>query len=142
MKALAKKHGTHPRLAYAILPFPRAHLWPLMKPYTRAHAFACISGFLLYGPGSPRPTPAQVLTFLEVLPKYYEHLQGNPNSLIMKVFGLMRFTFSDGAKIYCIIFNNVLFNPYEQMNCIYDLKGASYYLRVRMDAFAHHFPTG
>ena len=31
----------------------------------------------------------EVMTFLEVLPRYYEHLCSNPETLIMKVFGLM-----------------------------------------------------
>lgn len=92
------------------------------------------------------PLRVQLVTFIEVLPKYYEHLQNNPNSLIMKVFGLMRYTFSDGSKIYCIIFNNVLFNPYVSMDCIYDLKGmlgladGKYYLYIG-DSHARMLPS-
>eukprot|EP00123_Amoebidium_parasiticum_P013297 comp21883_c0_seq1/m.31324 comp21883_c0_seq1/g.31324 ORF comp21883_c0_seq1/g.31324 comp21883_c0_seq1/m.31324 type:complete len:627 (-) comp21883_c0_seq1:472-2352(-) len=64
----------------------------------------------------------EVLTFLEVLPAYYQHLTDHPESLIMKVFGLMRCRLP-GFTHYVIIFNNVLYNPPNGVNAIYDLKG-------------------
>eukprot|EP00123_Amoebidium_parasiticum_P011231 comp20595_c1_seq1/m.26535 comp20595_c1_seq1/g.26535 ORF comp20595_c1_seq1/g.26535 comp20595_c1_seq1/m.26535 type:complete len:643 (-) comp20595_c1_seq1:169-2097(-) len=64
----------------------------------------------------------EVRTFATVLPAYYSHVVEQRDTLIMKVFGLMRFKFN-GMTLYAIIFNNVLYNPISGIAAKYDLKG-------------------
>jgi len=62
-------------------------------------------------------------TFLTLLPNYFQHIQDNPSSLIMRVVGLLRIKETFTSWIYIIIFTNVLFTDYLEIDEIYDLKG-------------------
>eukprot|EP00727_Mastigamoeba_balamuthi_P010727 m51a1_g6277 hypothetical protein (1435) ;mRNA; f:187105-193505 len=57
------------------------------------------------------------------LPAYYRHLEANPDTLLVKFFGLHRVT-RGHERVHVVIFNNV-FNPDVPIHEIYDMKGSS-----------------
>eukprot|EP00123_Amoebidium_parasiticum_P008624 comp18922_c0_seq1/m.21111 comp18922_c0_seq1/g.21111 ORF comp18922_c0_seq1/g.21111 comp18922_c0_seq1/m.21111 type:complete len:624 (-) comp18922_c0_seq1:225-2096(-) len=64
----------------------------------------------------------EVMTFMEVLPNYYDYLVENRDTLIMKVVGVLRVR-SSKRDMHVIIFTNVTYNPAYGTLAIYDLKG-------------------
>ena len=65
-----------------------------------------------------------------ILKNYYEYICNNPQTLIIKFFGLhkMRFKFSESMnwkKVYIIIMSNV-FHTSKEIHERYDIKGSTY----------------
>jgi Ca2+-binding EF-hand superfamily protein len=74
--------------------------------------------------------PREEFHFLrDILRNYYEHLTSNPNTLIIKFYGLhkIRFEKSRGTqkKVYFTIMANV-FHTHREIHLRYDLKGSTY----------------
>lgn len=65
----------------------------------------------------------EVHTLLTILPKYAEHVKNNPNSRLMRFFGLHRFR-SQNAYTYVVVTNNIFFSTAGlKLNLKFDLKG-------------------
>ena len=65
--------------------------------------------------------------FRTLMPAYYEHVVGQPGTLISRIFGLHKILFSRGRrlkKVYFVIMNNV-FNTPRQIHQRFDLKGST-----------------
>eukprot|EP01012_Entosiphon_sulcatum_P067684 TRINITY_DN9747_c1_g1_i1.p1 TRINITY_DN9747_c1_g1~~TRINITY_DN9747_c1_g1_i1.p1 ORF type:complete len:751 (-),score=159.74 TRINITY_DN9747_c1_g1_i1:429-2681(-) len=68
---------------------------------------------------------AEVNAFLEAFEAYFKHVTEQPDSLIMRIFGLYRLTYGWSSTLYVIVFGNVMYDNASlggQLD-IYDLKG-------------------
>ncbi|KAF4551570.1 Phosphatidylinositol 4-phosphate 5-kinase its3-like protein [Elsinoe fawcettii] len=59
----------------------------------------------------------------KILPKYYEHVRANPDTLLSQFYGLHRVKTSTGDLKYCVVMNN-LFPAHKDIHRTYDLKGS------------------
>jgi 1-phosphatidylinositol-4-phosphate 5-kinase len=61
-----------------------------------------------------------------LLPHYFRHMIGNPNSLINQYYGLHRVKMPHlNRKIHFVVMNNIFHTP-KPIHTLYDLKGATY----------------
>jgi len=60
-----------------------------------------------------------------ILPGYFDHMLANPNTLIIRFFGLHRVKPHKDKKAYIIVMSSVLWCSYFKMHEIYDLKGST-----------------
>ncbi|KAL3135393.1 hypothetical protein ABBQ32_007577 [Trebouxia sp. C0010 RCD-2024] len=66
----------------------------------------------------------EVKLLLELLPKYYAHVERYPHTLLIKFYGLYRVVPNNGSKVRFIIMNN-LFQTDLHIQRKYDLKGST-----------------
>ena len=59
----------------------------------------------------------------KVLPRYYQHVIDNPNTLLSQFYGLHRVKMPYGRKIHFVVMNN-LFPPHRDIHRTFDLKGS------------------
>ena len=62
--------------------------------------------------------------FMRFLPAYYEHVRGNPHTLLSQFYGLHRVKLPGRRKIHFVIMNN-LFPSHRDVHEVYDLKGST-----------------
>jgi 1-phosphatidylinositol-4-phosphate 5-kinase len=60
----------------------------------------------------------------KILKQYYEHVKGNPNTLLTQFCGLHRVKGRFGRKIHFVVMNN-LFPPHLDIHITFDLKGST-----------------
>ncbi|KAI5863906.1 SAICAR synthase-like protein [Durotheca rogersii] len=60
----------------------------------------------------------------KILKDYYEHVTGNPNTLLSQFYGLHRVKMPYGKKIHFVVMNN-LFPPHRDIHTTFDLKGST-----------------
>lgn len=60
----------------------------------------------------------------KILREYYNHVVGNPNTLISQFYGLHRVKIPYGRKIHFVVMNN-LFPPHRDIHQMFDLKGST-----------------
>jgi 1-phosphatidylinositol-4-phosphate 5-kinase len=68
--------------------------------------------------------------FRQLLPFYYKHLQTNPDTLLMRVYGLHELRQPTKPVLYFAVLGNV-FNTTREVHVRYDLKGSTVDRRVR-----------
>ena len=61
-----------------------------------------------------------------LLPKYYQHVLENPDSLLARILGVFSVRASHMNKIYIMIMRNLLGKEKPFIKRIYDLKGSTY----------------
>lgn len=66
----------------------------------------------------------EVQSLIEFLPAYVEHLRENPDSLLLRFYGLFAVKAQRAERVYFVLMGNVLPDP-SKMTEMYDLKGST-----------------
>lgn len=67
----------------------------------------------------------ELKVFLEALPKYFEHLKNNPNSLIARIYGVFKVEMEDIETVNLLLMaNTIRCNSSQAIQNVFDLKGS------------------
>lgn len=69
----------------------------------------------------------------KILPRYFQYIKDNPNTLLTRIYGLHRVKIPYSSKIHFVVMAN-LFSPDKDIHESYDLKGSTLGRRVDEDA--------
>ena len=67
----------------------------------------------------------ELKVMLKILPDYIRHFKKNPNSLLVKIFGVFTLKKSGMSPVYIMLMENTMrFKDPKQLNYVFDLKGS------------------
>jgi len=67
-----------------------------------------------------------------VLEKYFEHLQGHPNSLLSRFYGVYTIRMKNMGEVTCFITDNLIGKDFMNVVRMYDLKGSTFDRKVNL----------